>query len=61
MLEKCPECELPVSDKAVICPHCGYPLKEFSQKSPPRKKSAKRRGLPNGFGQITKIEGKNLR
>lgn len=61
MLEKCPECELPVSDKAVTCPHCGYPLKEFSKKSPPRKKSTKRRRLPNGFGQITKIEGKNLR
>lgn len=61
MLEKCPECELPVSDKAITCPHCGYPLKEFSQKSPPRKKSSKRRRLPNGFGQITKIEGKNLR
>lgn len=61
MIEKCPECELPVSDKAITCPHCGYPLKEFSQKSPPRKKSSKRRRLPNGFGQITKIEGKNLR
>lgn len=61
MLEKCPECGLSVSDKAVTCPHCGYPLKEFSQKSPPRKKSTKRRRLPNGFGQISKIEGKNLR
>ena len=27
MLTQCPECELPVSDKANACPHCGYPLK----------------------------------
>ena len=27
MLIKCPECELQVSDKAINCPHCGYPLK----------------------------------
>lgn len=26
MLILCPECELQVSDKAIICPHCGYPL-----------------------------------
>lgn len=25
-LIKCPECEKEVSDKAEICPHCGYPL-----------------------------------
>ena len=27
MLILCPECELQVSDKAVSCPHCGYPIK----------------------------------
>lgn len=58
MLKSCPECELPVSDKAVTCPHCGYPLKGFS-KNPTRGKSRMR--LPNGFGQITEIKGKNLR
>ena len=26
MLIKCPECELQISDKAINCPHCGYPL-----------------------------------
>lgn len=26
MLKKCPECDLQVSDKALTCPHCGYPL-----------------------------------
>ena len=58
MLKNCPECELPVSDKAITCPHCGYPLKGFSKK-PTRGKSRMR--LPNGFGQITEIKGKNLR
>lgn len=58
MLKNCPECELPVSDKAVSCPHCGYPLKHFAKK-PTRGKSRMR--LPNGFGQISEIKGKNLR
>jgi hypothetical protein len=25
-LINCPECEARISDKAVACPHCGYPL-----------------------------------
>jgi len=56
MLVKCPECSLQVSDKAIACPHCGYPLK-----TPPRsvkisrKKPREHRRLPNGFGRITKI------
>ena len=58
MLKNCPECELPVSDKAISCPHCGYPLKG-SAKKPTRGKSRMR--LPNGFGQISEIKGKNLR
>lgn len=24
----CPECNHEISDKAVACPHCGYPIKE---------------------------------
>lgn len=58
MLTKCPECELQVSDKAVTCPHCGYPLKSISKKST-RGKSRLR--LPNGFGQITELKNRNLR
>ena len=58
MLIKCPECEMMLSDKAILCPHCGYPFK-------PNKisvhKSHKKKRLPNGFGQITEIKGKNLR
>lgn len=58
MLIKCPECELQVSDKAVFCPHCGYPFQNKT-KNPTRGKSRMR--LPNGFGQITKISSKPLR
>lgn len=60
MLEKCPECELQVSSKALVCPHCGYPLKEVNSHDYQVSKKRKRR-LPNGFGQITKIKGRNLK
>lgn len=58
MLIKCPECELPVSDKAVSCPHCGYPILKPSTQNYTRRKNHMR--LPNGFGQITKLN-RNLR
>lgn len=60
MLSVCPECALPVSDKAMNCPHCGYPLRyQLSNiRSKPQKK---KRRLPNGFGQITELKNKNLR
>lgn len=54
MLIKCKECELPVSDTAVSCPHCGYNLKK-------KKKGKKRQRLPNGFGSITELKNRNLR
>lgn len=60
MLLKCPECDLPVSDKALTCPHCGYPLIKDA-KPPKRKKSKNHKRLPNGFGQISQIKGRNLR
>ena len=60
MLTQCPECGLPVSDKANACPHCGYPLKPSEKQKRPRK-SNKRRRLPNGFGQISEIKNRNLR
>lgn len=60
MLFKCPECELQVSDKAISCPHCGYPLKpEAVRVRKPR--NNKRKRLPNGFGQISEIKGRALR
>lgn len=62
MLMLCPECQLQVSDKALSCPHCGYPLKHTETPPPTtRKSSRKRRRLPNGFGQISEIKGRNLR
>lgn len=57
MLTKCPECELQISDKALVCPHCGFPLKGESK----RPYVKKRMRLPNGFGQISEIKGRNLR
>lgn len=57
MLIKCPECQLQVSDKAISCPHCGYPLKPQAKQRP----STRRKRLPNGFGQISFIKGQNLR
>lgn len=59
MLIKCPECELQVSDKALSCPHCGFPLKQDVKPRKPR--NSKRRRLPNGFGQISEIKNRNLR
>ena len=61
MLTTCPECELQVSDKALTCPHCGYPLQGTAKKRKPRNKNNKRRRLPNGFGQISEIKNRNLR
>ena len=57
MLINCPECQILVSNKALMCPHCGYPFKP--DKISPRKSTRKKR-LPNGFGQISFIKG-NLR
>lgn len=61
MLIQCPECELQVSDKAMACPHCGYPMNPSSKSRKPRNKNNKRRRLPNGFGQISEIKNRNLR
>lgn len=61
MLTQCPECELPVSDKATACPHCGYPIQPTATRRKPRNKNNKRRRLPNGFGQISEIKNRNLR
>lgn len=60
MLINCPECESQVSSKAAACPHCGYPIDADCKPRTPRK-SNKRKRLPNGFGQISEMKGKNLR
>lgn len=56
MLISCPECSGQVSTKAFSCPHCGYPIKKTKYN---RRKSHAR--LPNGFGSITEVKGRNLR
>lgn len=61
-LIKCPECELQVSDKALSCPHCGYPMKSSADAPKGRGKAKpKHRRLPNGFGSITELKNRNLR
>ena len=60
-LIKCPECELQASDKAIVCPHCGYPLKNKGQSRTRGKGKPKRKRLPNGFGSIIELKGRNLR
>lgn len=59
MLVSCPECSLQVSDKAIACPHCGYPMQPSANINKTRRK--RRRRLPNGFGQISKINDPSLR
>ena len=61
MLIKCPECELQVSDKALACPHCGYPMQTPAADKISSRKKPKRRRLPNGFGSITELKQHNLR
>lgn len=56
MLISCPECSAEISDKAEVCPHCGYPIKPKT-----KYKKTKRRRLPNGFGQISEIKTHYLR
>lgn len=56
-LTSCPECDLMVSNKAVTCPHCGYPLKNITKK----KANVRRMRLPNGFGSITELKRTNIR
>ena len=59
MLIKCPECNLQVSNHAIACPHCGYPLQTTAAKKQ-RTKQRRRKKLPNGFGQISEIKTGNL-
>ena len=59
MLINCSECQLRVSDKALSCPHCGFPLKQPS--TAPKYQTSRRKRLPNGFGQISELKSQNLR
>lgn len=57
MLTTCPECDLKVSDKALSCPHCGFPMAKKESLKTSRKKARKYPKLPNGFGSIKKLSG----
>ncbi len=61
MLITCPECDLCLSDKALACPHCGFPMTGEVKPKQVAKKPRKRRRLPNGFGQISEVKNRNLR
>lgn len=56
-LLKCPECTHDVSDKALSCPHCGYPINTPSS-TKPRIRNGRPTKLPNGYGTIYKMSGK---
>lgn len=54
----CPECSGSISDKAIICPHCGIPLQNTSINPIPSRPSRKgRRRRPNGSGTVVKLSG----
>lgn len=63
----CPECNHTVSDKALACPGCGYPMScllsvptvTVTEKSSPRRQ--RRPKLPNGYGSIKKLSGNRSR
>lgn len=66
MLISCPECSHDVSDKALSCPMCGYPLKNVATAAtptpaPPRKRPRKYKRLPNGMGSIQRLSGKRAK
>lgn len=56
-LLKCPECTHDVSDKALTCPNCGYPMNTPSS-TKPRIRNGKPTKLPNGYGTIYRMSGK---
>lgn len=59
-LLKCPECRHDVSDKALSCPNCGYPM-NMPSSTKPRVRNGKPTKLPNGYGTIYKMAGKRSR
>ena len=56
-LLKCPECAHDVSDKAVSCPNCGYPI-NMPSTTKPRIRNGRPTKMPNAYGSITKMSGK---
>ena len=57
MLILCPECSHSISDQALACPNCGYPVAIIPNTR--RRAHSTRRKLPNGTGSIKTAAGKN--
>lgn len=58
-LIKCRECGHDVSTLAMVCQYCGCPVKDEPLPAPSQKRiQTKFHRLPNGFGQIRKLQGK---
>lgn len=55
-LTQCPECSGQISDKAFVCPHCGFPLTAAAVQPRPPRKARKRR--PNGSGTVVRLSGR---
>ena len=55
-LIQCPECSGQISNRAVMCPHCGFPVRDVSISTTMPRKARKRR--PNGSGTVVKLSGK---
>lgn len=59
-LLSCPECNHVVSDKAIACPGCGYPMAACTNPKTVLQKTCRRK-LPNGYGSIKKLSGNRRR
>ena len=60
MLISCPECNHSVSDRAISCPSCGFPINIISKtkNTALNRNPRRRRKLPNGSGCIKQLSGK---
>lgn len=54
----CPECNHTVSDKALACPCCGYPVAPVQLRPRRRPLNKKHPKLPNGYGSIKRLSGR---
>ena len=55
-VQKCP-----AGDKAITCPHCGYPFRYKKLLNNNKEKLINEKRLPNGFGTISELKNQNLR
>lgn len=57
-LIKCPECQLQVSDKALSCPHCGYPINQVAIQRHYKKPGKKETGFQTALEVSRRLKGK---